>query len=135
MKKSIFILSFLLLSGCATIFSGTTQSINIKVIDNNNNLVDSPACLVSDPSGASNTLNSNPGVITVSRGHGVIGIFCKKDGYNQQHVSIGDSFNAVTLIDIIFWPSFFVDAATGAYKKYPSHYVVSMEKIAATRSK
>lgn len=41
---------------------------------------------------------------------------------------VGGSFNGVALLNVSWLPGFAVDAVTGAYKKYPSHYVVVMEE-------
>jgi hypothetical protein len=71
---------------------------------------------------------SNPGSAIVSRSNGSLQVNCKKEGYIQLNTAVGDSFNSTTLVNVLFWPGFIVDAVTGAYKKYPSHYVVSMEK-------
>ncbi|XVN44021.1 MAG: hypothetical protein RCG16_08350 [Rickettsia hoogstraalii] len=54
----------------------------------------------------------------------------QKEGYKQLNIAVGDNFNSVTLINVLFWPGFIVDALSGSYKKYPSHYLVAMENIA-----
>lgn len=41
---------------------------------------------------------------------------------------VGESFNIVTLLNLLWLPGFAVDAITGAYKQHPSHYVVNMTK-------
>ena len=81
-----------------------------------------------DGSGASHVISSNPGQATVSKARGSIRIDCKKSGYTQLNMAVGESFNAVTVVNVLFWPGFIVDAMTGAYKDLPSHYVVSMKK-------
>lgn len=127
-KKPAVALLALTLSSCATIFSGTTQSIRVKVIDTNNEDVPNPHCIVYDGSGASHVLSSNPGEVMVSKARGSIRIDCKKSGYTQLNMAVGESFNAVTVVNVLFWPGFIVDAMTGAYKDLPSHYVVSMKR-------
>lgn len=121
-----------LLTGCfATVFSGSTQKMQMKVIDSKGDLVEGVRCVVRAPSGASYFLPSNPGTVVVQRGSGLLSVDCKKAGYGQLDVMIGESFNNVTLFNLVppFFPTgFIVDAVTGAYKKYPSHYVVTMEK-------
>ena len=72
-------------------------------------------------------LTSNPAVIKVSK-QGGVHITCTKKGYTQLNTSVYDSFNNTTLVNILFWPGFIVDGLTGAYKKIPSFYVVSMKK-------
>ena len=53
---------------------------------------------------------------------------CKKKGYVQKSFGVGSSFSAVTMVNILFWPGFIVDAMSGAASKYPSHITVIMEK-------
>ncbi|WP_333022914.1 hypothetical protein [Wolbachia endosymbiont of Pentidionis agamae] len=84
-------------------------------------------CIIQSPSGADYFLKSNPGTITVQRWSGLLSIDCKKSGYNRLDTMVEESFNTVTLLNIIWWPGFAVDAVTGAYKKYPSYYLVVME--------
>jgi len=131
-RTSLLFLSMAMLSvqSCSTVFSGTTQSINIQALDSaNNQPLEGCTCVVYDSSGGQYVVNGNPGVVSVKRGHDALQVTCKKEGYKQLNTAVGDSFNGTTLVNILFWPGFIVDAATGAMKKYPSHYSVSMEKI------
>ncbi len=129
MKKYLTLAAAIAVSGCATIVSGTSQEIHVQVVDNaNNQPLHGVACTVFDGGGASYNMSTNPATITVSKGNGAIRIDCKKAGYKQMNMAVGDSFNAVTVVNVLFWPGFIVDAASGAYKSYPSHYVVSMQK-------
>ncbi|WP_255453371.1 hypothetical protein [Wolbachia endosymbiont of Atemnus politus] len=118
-----------LLTGCfATLFSGSTQKIQMKVVDNDGNLIEQARCVVNDPSGMSHSLTSNPGAVVIQRGSGPLSVDCKKSGYEQLNVMVGENFNKTTLLNLLWLPGFVVDAVTGAYKQYPSHYVVTMEE-------
>ncbi|MCM1002501.1 hypothetical protein [Wolbachia pipientis] len=118
-----------LLTGCfATMFSGSTQTIRIKVVDDEGDLIEKIKCVVHDPSGMSHSITSNPGAVVIQRGSGPLSVDCKKAGYEQLHVMVGESFNKVALLNLLWWPGFIIDTVTGAYKQYPSHYVVTMEK-------
>ncbi len=129
-KNSILVTSILLISGCATVFSGTNQTVNVQAIDSeNNSVLEKCKCIVIDSNGGQHPLTSNPGIVSVPRGNGGLLVNCKKDGYKQLNMSVGDSFNVLTVVNVLFWPGFIVDAASGSYKKYPSHYLVTMEKI------
>jgi hypothetical protein len=123
------ITSIISLVGCATIFTGTTQTINLQAIDGKNNqpLTD-VSCTITDGKGVLYTIPSNPGSALVSKGSGSITPSCKKEGYVQKTFGAGDSFNAVTIVNILFWPGFIVDAMSGSMHKYPSHITVVMEK-------
>lgn len=132
MKIIISAVLAIFLTGCATILSGTSQTINIKVVNNaDSRLLSNVSCTVVDGSGGSYPIIANPTSISVAKGNGPIHINCTKPGYRQLNMAVGDSFNALTIVNVLFWPGFIVDAVSGAYKKYPSHYMISMEKIKA----
>ena len=134
MKKIFFIFSILSLSGCATVFTGTSQTVNMKVEDaESKELLSGASCTVTDTEGGQYSLNGNPGIVRVSKGFGPLTVNCKKKGYTQQNTMVGSSFSGVTLVNILFWPGFLVDGATGACKKYPSHYVINMEKTSSAK--
>ncbi|MBP9722195.1 MAG: hypothetical protein KBD64_03435 [Gammaproteobacteria bacterium] len=117
-----------MLSGCATIFT-SDQNINLKVVDSvTQSDLTNFTCLLTDGSGNQITFKTSPSVIALSKGHNGIIVNCKKVGYHQLNMAVGENFNVVTVVNLLFWPGFIVDAATGAYKKYPSHYIVNMEK-------
>lgn len=119
-----------MLSACATIFSGTSQNINVMVVNaETNEKIEGAVCTVIDGNGTSFATTTNPAAVKVARGNGSIMVNCTKKGYKQLNTSVGDSFNAVSVVNVLFWPGFFVDLASGAYKKYPSHYVVGMSKV------
>lgn len=130
MKKfTIAFLTAFTLTGCATIMSGTTQSINLQAIDEaNNEIIPGAVCSVMDGKGLRYAVNSNPGQFTVTKGNGALNPTCKKEGYIQSSFGVGDSFNAVTLVNVLFWPGFIVDAVSGAIKDYPSHMTVYMKR-------
>lgn len=129
-NKIFLIAPIFLMCSCATIFSGKTQNLHVKVIDEaTNQELQDCKCILKEPNGTQYTIASNPGTVAVSRGSGAIEIICKKEGYIQHNTSVADSFNGTTIANVLFWPGFIVDAASGAYKKYPSHYVVNMSKI------
>lgn len=116
-----------LLSGCATIFSGTRQNIEVKVVDLHNKVLENSTCVIIDGNGAEYPIMSNPGSANVKRG-GSLSVRCNKDGYTQKNMAVGDDFNVVTVVNVLFWPGFIVDGLSGAWKKYPSHYLITMEK-------
>ena len=118
------------LSGCATVFTGTSQTIHVRIVDAaNQRLISNATCSVSDGNGSLYSITSNPTSIVVGKGNGPIRIDCKAKGYRQSNMAVGDSFNAVTVVNVLFWPGFIVDAVSGAYKKYPSYYVVNMARV------
>ena len=128
MMPAVFYISVLLV-GCATIVSGTSQVIHIQAIDEKTQqIIPAAKCSITNTKGVVYPVYGNPGSVDVAREYGGLQSLCTAKGYRQTGVGTGESFNAWTLVDIIFWPSFFVDAATGAAKKYPSHITVLMQR-------
>ncbi len=106
----------LLISGCATIYSGTTQAINID----------------SDPGGASVQLNGEQvgetpwsGIVKKKRN---IKVDVEKVGYAREQMIIQGSFNPVALISI-FWDLGTTDFLTGAMWEYsPNSFYFKLAK-------
>lgn len=122
--------AFLLLTGCATIFTGTTQNINVQALNtNNNSIIPGATCVITDGKGRTYPISSNPGSTVISKGQGALSVRCMKAGYRQKEIGVGQDFNAWTIVNVLFWPGFIVDAATGAIQKYPSYITVLMEPI------
>jgi hypothetical protein len=109
-------------SGCATIVSGTTQPIAINT----------------DPQGADCSftrdnvlvarINPTPGVASVQKSSGSIGVLCKKADYQDVAGIIESQFQAATLGNILLGGviGVVVDAASGAMSKYPESVTFTM---------
>lgn len=120
----------LILTGCASIVTGTTQTLNVQVLDaQSEQMLSGAQCNIVDGDGRTYKVIGNPGAVVVTKGRGALSVNCKKPGYRQSQLGVGQSFNAWTFANVIFWPGVLVDAATGAIQKYPSHVTVLMEPI------
>ncbi|MBN8828298.1 MAG: hypothetical protein J0H68_06295 [Sphingobacteriia bacterium] len=129
MKKYLCVLLLLLIAGCATVLSGLTQTIHIKVVDNKTHTeIHKIHCTVIDGKGNHYEITTNPASLNVNLGHGTLRIECVRNGYRQVGTVAGENFNVLTIGNVLFWPGFVIDAASGAYKKYPTHYIVKMAK-------
>jgi hypothetical protein len=129
LKSSLLVFLCLLTSSCATVLSGTTQSISVQAVDETTNtVIEGISCSVADGKGVIYPVPTNPGTITVSKGKGDLSPKCIKKGYTQTNFGVGESFNGVTLVNILFWPGFIVDGMSGAMQDYPSHISVFMRK-------
>lgn len=121
---------FLAMAGCATILSGSTQTIAVQALNaNTQERLSDVRCTITDGQGNVYTLSDVPGTVMVTKGKGALNFDCRKKGYRQTNVGAGESFNAWTVANVLFWPGFLVDAATGALQKYPSHFTVLMSPI------
>lgn len=108
MKNSaIALISAVLLSGCATMFSGSTDPVTFKSV----------------PDGAKVEINGNqigrtPVTVPLKRSLTPPMVQLKLDGYEPKTLAIQNSFNGVSILNIFFWPGFIVDTATGTIMKY-----------------
>ncbi|MBX9585699.1 MAG: hypothetical protein K2X50_00430 [Gammaproteobacteria bacterium] len=126
--KTILPVAVITLSGCATVFTGTTQSIQVQAVDSGtHNLISGARCTVIDGQGAEFVVGTNPGSVILTKGKGALNVRCVRPGYVQKQVGVGQSFNAWTIVNVLFWPGVLVDAVTGAIQQYPSHITVLME--------
>ena len=95
------------LSGCATIFSGSNDNITFKSV----------------PEGAKVEINGNsvgrtPVTVPIKRALTPPQVTLKLDGYEQRSVIMQNGFNGVSILNILFWPGFIIDAVTGTLMKY-----------------
>lgn len=112
------IVAMLFVSGCATIFTGTKDSIRFD----------------SDPQGAKVFIDGieickTPCTVPVKRSLSDKLAEIKLDGYETRVITLDRDFNAVSIINlgnILFWG---IDAATGALMKYDRKaYDIELEK-------
>lgn len=105
----------LVLGGCATVVSGTTQTIGINT----------------DPQGADcqftrkavlvGRVNPTPGMLQIGKDYESVSVLCRKDDFEDTAGVIGSEFQAATLGNILLGGiiGVVVDAASGAMMKYP----------------
>jgi len=107
----------LLISGCATVLSGSTQSLSID----------------SDPSGAAVRLDGQQvgetpwnGVVKKKRN---LRVNLEKPGYTNEQVTISGSFNPIAVLSILLWDLGTTDFITGAMWEYsPDSFYFKMRK-------
>jgi hypothetical protein len=104
-----------MLAGCATVVSGTTQTIGVNT----------------DPEGADcqftrkgvlvGRVNPTPGTIQIGKDYESVSVLCQKEGFDDTAGVIGSEFQAMTLGNILLGGiiGVVVDAASGAMTKYP----------------
>lgn len=117
---SLSFLSFLIISGCATILNGSKQDVQIN----------------SDPSGAKVYVNNTyqgetPLTKSMERKSENIEIKIKLDGYKTYSLNLRRNFNGTTLVNIVLGGiiGIGIDAATGAmYKLDPSTVRADLEE-------
>ena len=129
MKKYTTLLALvpLAFTGCATVISGSDQSVNIKAVNRaTGQIVPGAMCTVKGAN-MSYPVPGNPGIISVTRKSGVLSVVCKKNGYHESTHAVTSSLNGWTIVNILFWPGFIVDALTGSMQKYPASVTIPMQ--------
>ncbi|NMA73330.1 MAG: hypothetical protein GX963_04060 [Bacteroidales bacterium] len=113
MKTFIFlIITALLLSSCATIFTKSRQSITFT---------GEPGTKIYDPTTnikLAEIEEDETATISLKKGLNDKQLVIKKEGETSKAVVIESTFNAQTLWNILFWPGFLVDLGTGKMNKY-----------------
>jgi len=103
------VVSLLAFTGCATMFG------------NNNRIVH----VASNEKGATVYLNNNrlgktPIDVTIPSMYGANLVTVKKAGFEDSTQNVMTSFQPVSFLDILFWPSIIVDGVTGNFMKIDS---------------
>jgi hypothetical protein len=114
MKVLPIIFLGLLLSSCASITTGSNQSLSVNTEPDNQ-----ASCTLTNDKG-SWYINNTPGTVTVNRAFGDMTVICKKD-QKTGIVKVKSSCNATNAGNILFggFIGLAVDAGTGAGYNYP----------------
>jgi len=113
------------LTACASIFTGTSQEINVTTDPSG------AACQVQRKNEVIGFIDSTPGAVTVDKSMSDITIVCAKQGYANMGSTADSSFQPVTLANIILGGviGIIVDASTGAMGKYPTQVFIKLNPI------
>lgn len=115
----------LLLTNCASIVEGTTDTLTV----------------ITDPAGANCNLkrqgatigvvNPTPGSVTVSKSKYDISVLCKKDGHQDGADTFGSEFQGMTFGNILFGGiiGVAVDASSGAMHHYQDTISIPLQPI------
>tara|TARA_Y100000588_G_C13722633_1_gene697995 strand:+ start:168 stop:644 length:477 start_codon:yes stop_codon:yes gene_type:complete len=126
MKKLAATVIALLVSGCASVNTGTSQSMFIDTPK-----VTGASCKLTDSKEGTWYLPNTPGSVTVQKGKGPMNIVCEKEGYETTTVSIDETFAGATLGNILIGGGIgiLVDAASGAAQIYPDKATIWMKPL------
>lgn len=102
----VTVLFLVSISGCATLFGNNSRTVHVN----------------SDPAGASiyldgNPVGTTPGIVTIDSTWSNHNILLKKNGYEPRYASINSTFQPVTILDVLFWPTLIVDGISGNMMK------------------
>ena len=122
MKKILLlVLSAMLLSSCCTLFTPSKQAITfngengIKIYDDGVKIAE--------------IKDNNSTSVYIKKELSSKYLIAKKEGYRPTPLKLDTKFNSVAVINILFWPGFVVDAATGQMCKWDTTNIdIEMEK-------
>ena len=113
------------ISGCATITTGTDQG--IKVVTEKD--VIGASCTLVDSKGNRSFIPRTPGTTYMTRGNAPLVITCTKPGYKSTTLEIDEKVAGATMGNIILGGGIGIifDASSGAAQRYPDKVVIWME--------
>ena len=120
-QKALAALLMTSLTGCGTLFTGTTQSVQINSI----------------PSGATIQVNGTdrgqtPMPVTLKKGSTGQLITLSKDGFEKNSFVPQTCFNPVSICNFVFILPWVIDACDGAMYKYdPDSYNIQLKKYSS----
>ena len=111
----------MMLSSCCTLFTPSKQAITfngengIKIYDDGVKIAE--------------IKDNNSTSVFIKKELSSKYLIAKKEGYRPTPLKLDTKFNSVAVINILFWPGFVVDAATGQMCKWDTTNIdIEMEK-------
>lgn len=119
------ILSATLLSGCATVVTGTTQTVDVR------SYPPGAQCTLARAGMVIATVDETPQSIEISRSLRDVELRCSKPGYDDGHGTLRSDMHEAALGNVFVGGAVggAVDAATGAIGQYRSGVRVSLRKL------
>lgn len=113
--------AILLLSGCSTIATGTSQGFTVITPH-----TEGATCDLTDSKGHKYFIKNTPGSATVTKGDGPMVVTCRKSGYKTETITVEEGFAGATLGNLLVGGGIgiVVDAVSGAAQEYPSNVTV-----------
>ncbi len=123
----VIILSFVA-AGCATIVTGTSQSVTVDVLN-----APGAKCKGIDKKGRVYFWYNTPAFATVHKGDGPITLTCEKSGFKKTVHSFDETLVGATLANIILGGGIgiLIDAVSGAAQQYASYIQLVMEPLSS----
>ena len=119
LTKVIPVFFAVFLSGCATIFNGGNQNIHLSAPDNKQVKV-----VVSNAGNQYERVL--PSTIIAVHDMDSVSIMVKGAGYRDAIYVVPKSITPSFWVNVLFWPGFLLDLATGNMWKYPTNYTIPL---------
>lgn len=120
-KMAVAVAALIMLSGCASIMKGSSQSINVTTPPTTGAI-----CTLTSKEG--NWQLTSPGTVTVEKSQEDIQARCTKAGWQDASAVIPSNFQGWTVGNLLLGGviGLGVDAATGAIHEYPNAFQIPM---------
>ena len=109
--------------GCATIVEGTTQSITVDVAP------PTGTCIVSRQGEQLGISTPEKRVVSISKSQHDLLFSCSAPGYQGKTETLSSNMAAATVVSFFMLDLGIVDAASGAWKKYPERITVVLQPL------
>lgn len=129
MMRYIILTAGLLVSGCASIVSGSTQSLSVETKSPDGKQVIGANCKMVNDKGT--WFTTTPGTVPVHRSYEDLTVSCSKDAFQAAILVVKSGTKAMAAGNILFGGIIGggVDVATGAAYDYPDLISVQMSSI------
>jgi len=113
----------LAVAGCATIVEGTTQTITVDVAP------PTGTCVISRQGEQLGISTPEKRAVVLSKSQYDLEFSCTAPGYQPKTDTLSSNIAAATVVSFFLLDFGIVDAATGAWKKYPERITVILQPI------
>ena len=122
MLKNIVVLPLALLSACATLVNGTSQTVTVSTTP------PGASCTLDRMGTRIGAISVTPGSVRIDKSKNDLAVTCAKDGFQTATVAHAPSFGGATFGNIVAGGviGVVVDAASGANYSYPDDIRVDM---------
>lgn len=127
MKHFLAPILTLSLAGCATIVEGTTQNITVEVVP------PTGTCVLTREGETLGASTPDNRVVKVSKSMKDITFDCTAPGHEPKREVLSSSLSPATVASFFLLDFGLVDAATGAWKKYPERVTLVLQRSSAAR--
>lgn len=125
--RGLVVAAAALVGGCATITEGTTQALVVDVVP------ESGVCEVTREGAFMGRSTPGSRTVSVSKSYYDLTFVCSAPGYLPKTEPLKSALSAMTVGSFFLLDLGIVDAATGAWMKYPSRVTIVLQRDIATR--
>ena len=114
-----------LLSGCASIIDGSTQTVSVKTVQNAGDVMNANCTLTNDKG---SWFLATPGSVAIHRAAGDLSVTCKRDDFISANQGVKSSVKGLLFGNLLFGGliGIIVDLSSGSAYDYPQLITIPM---------